>query len=231
MSRQQVGRLEFGGGDERVEGLDSRGPGHRLTEQHDIAEIGFQAQAGEFRPPAEIAAGMRGGIGAVVVIEGGQPAKLVLAQRCAGIPAGTAVEFLERFLAQRQPVAELARHQVRLARFAEQADRPAVKRPTAIGEQRPGGIVAAEDAAQEAQRTGPVAPFEIAFAADRAQLVADPGIYRRGSQSPRARPPDAFIFQRDGREESTELDRPQPISRRDRLITAGSTYSPEPNAW
>src|SRR6266542_1398051 len=102
ISGKEIGRLEFSGGDKGVEGLDRRGPGHRLPEQDDIAEIGFHAEAGEFRAPAEIAAGMRGGIGAVIVIEGGEAAKLVLARRGAGIPAGTAVELLERLFAQRQ---------------------------------------------------------------------------------------------------------------------------------
>src|SRR5207302_1047449 len=75
---EQVDRLEIGRAVEIADGLDVGVSEHGLAQDHDIAEISLQSQAGEPRAPAEIAADMGGRIGAVVVIERGQAPELVL---------------------------------------------------------------------------------------------------------------------------------------------------------
>ena len=97
---QQIDRLEIGRAVEIAEGLDVGIPGHRLAQDDDVAEVGFQPEAGKPRAPTEIAADMGRGIGAIVVIKRAQPAEPVLAQRAADIPARAAVDLLERLLAQ-----------------------------------------------------------------------------------------------------------------------------------
>src|ERR1700685_2132540 len=79
-------------------------------------------------------------------------------------------------------------------------------------------IVRAEQSDCRFQRVCIAAMFYAQLAAEGAQFLPDPGVDRRRTQRPWARPADAVVFERYRREELARFERPAPCVGRYRAV-------------
>src|SRR6185312_10544986 len=104
---------------------------------HDIAQIGLEAGAGEVGAPRGLALAREGGIGAILVAQDGDSAEIVAAPRQRGIPARLIVDLVERLVAEGPAMVQRDGQRVGEAEIAEKSGRTAVEGPAPVGATAP----------------------------------------------------------------------------------------------